>query len=81
MCEAFQTDTIEQFVKEMAEKPYVRDMKDHLGRTFNNNNIYSGSSTHLSVFQGGPVLYIYIIHGKLYYAYLKNIKYLQMDYI
>jgi hypothetical protein len=34
MCEAFQTDTIERFVKEMAEKPYVRDMKDHLGRTF-----------------------------------------------
>jgi hypothetical protein len=36
----------------------------------NNNNIYSGSSTHRSVFQGGPVIYIYIIHGKLYYAYL-----------
>ena len=47
----------------------------------NNNNIYSGSSTHRSVFQGGPVIYIYIIHGKLYYAYLKTIKYLQMDYI
>jgi hypothetical protein len=40
---------------------------------FNNNNN--------SVFQGGPVIYIYIIHGKLYYAYLKTIKYLQMDYI
>ena len=47
----------------------------------NNNNIYSGSSTHRSVFPGGPVIYIYIIHGKLYYAYLKTIKYLQMDYI
>ena len=47
----------------------------------NNNNIYSGSSTHRSVFQGGPVIYIYIIHGKLYYAYLKTIKYLQVDYI
>jgi hypothetical protein len=49
----------------------------------NNNNIYSGSSTHRSVFHGGPVIYIYIyiIHGKLYYAYLKTIKYLQMDYI
>jgi hypothetical protein len=46
----------------------------------NNNNIYSGSSTHRSVFQGGPVIYIYIIHGKLYYAYLKTIKYLKMDY-
>ncbi len=34
MCEAFQTDTIERFVKEMAEKPYVRYMKDHLGRSF-----------------------------------------------
>ncbi len=39
----------------------------------NNNNIYSGSSTHRSVFQGGPVIYIYIIHGKLYYAYLKKL--------
>jgi hypothetical protein len=47
----------------------------------NNNNIYSGNSTHWSVFHGGPVIYIYIIHGKLYYAYLKTIKYLQMDYI
>ena len=50
----------------------------------NNNNIYSGSSTHRSVFQGGPVIYIYIIHGirKLYvYAYLKTIKYLQVDYV
>ena len=47
----------------------------------NNNNIYSGSSTHRSVFQGGPVIYIYIIHGILYYAYLKTIKYLQVDYI
>ena len=34
MCEAFQTDTIERFVKEMAEKPYVGYMKDHLGRSF-----------------------------------------------
>jgi hypothetical protein len=52
-----------------------------LNNNNNNNNIYSGSSTHRSVFQGGPVIYIYIIHGQLYYAYLKTIKYLQVDYI
>ena len=34
MCMAFQTDSIERFLKEMIEKPYLRDMKDHLGRTF-----------------------------------------------
>ena len=57
------------------------DMDQQIPSNNNNNNIYSGSSTHRSVFQGGPVIYIYIIHGKLYYAYLKTIKYLQMDYI
>jgi hypothetical protein len=55
--------------------------KYYINNNNNNNNIYSGSSTHRSVFQGGPVIYIYIIHGKLYYAYLKTIKYLQVDYI
>ena len=34
MCMAFETDTIERFLKEMEEKAYIRDMKDHLGRTF-----------------------------------------------
>ena len=33
-CMAFQTDSIEQFLKEMIENPYLRDMKDHLGQTF-----------------------------------------------
>ena len=32
MCMAFQTDSIQRFPKEMIEKPYLRDMKDHLGR-------------------------------------------------
>jgi len=31
---AFETDTIERFLKEMEEKAHIRDMKDHLGRTF-----------------------------------------------
>jgi hypothetical protein len=45
--------------------------------------IYSGSSTHRSVFQGGPAIYIYIIYVKLHYDYIKIIKYLQIfkDYI
>ena len=34
MWEAIQTDRLERFVKEMADKPNIRDMKDHLGRTF-----------------------------------------------
>jgi hypothetical protein len=45
--------------------------------------IYSGSSTHRSVFQGGPAIYIYIMYVKLHYDYIKIIKYLQIfkDYI
>ena len=34
MCVVFETDTIERFLKEMGEKAYIRNMKDHLGRTF-----------------------------------------------
>ena len=34
MCMAFQTDSIERFLKEVIEKPYLRDMKDHLSGTF-----------------------------------------------
>ena len=33
MWEAIQTDRFERFVKEMADKPNIRYMKDHLGRT------------------------------------------------
>ena len=34
MWEAIQSDRLERFVKEMADQPHIRDMKDHLGRTF-----------------------------------------------
>lgn len=33
LLEAIREDTVERFVKEIAEKSYVRDIKDHLGRT------------------------------------------------
>ena len=39
------------------------------GENNDNNNSYSESSTHRSVFQGGPVIYIYIKDCELYCLY------------
>ena len=71
LCAGRSADLQTFFVIRRIFKPSLRILASFLVRTqqtrrFYNNNIYSGSSTHRSVFQGGPVIYIYIIHGKLY---------------